>query len=116
MFLKRLRCRPIISFYNGRGRTSVIHNHHNSSINLLEPWTNGRNTFSTRSASGTADRRHQDPPAIAGNLVANYGIPATGISGNPVVGYVLPAIPLSTIPLPAMVEISPNTRDRCMFR
>jgi hypothetical protein len=106
MFIKRLRCRSIISFYNRRGQTSVIHNRHNSSINLLEQWTNDRSTFSALLARGTTDRRHQDPPAIAGNPVAIYGI-----GGNPVAGYILPAILLT-----ATVKILSNTRDCCMFQ
>jgi hypothetical protein len=78
----------------------------NSSINLLERWTNSQSTFDGRSARGTASRRRWDLPAITSNSIACYGI-----VGNPVAGYALPAIPL-----PATVEISPNTRDCCMLR
>jgi hypothetical protein len=74
----------------------------------------------------TAGRRRRDLPTITGNSVANYGIADNlvagyaivgnwvagyGIVGNPVIGYAL-----LVIPLPATVEISPNTCDCCMFQ
>jgi hypothetical protein len=73
---------------------SEIHNRHNSSINLLERWTNDWSTFGTRSARGTAGRWHRDPLTITGNLVANYGIAINWqlscrlcIVGDPITGY-----------------------------
>jgi hypothetical protein len=50
----------------------------NSSINLLEQWTNGRSTF------GVHQRR--DPSAITNNSVANYGI-AGNWADDSIVGY-----------------------------
>jgi hypothetical protein len=66
-----------IFFYNRRGWTSAIHNRHNSSINLLERWTNGRSTFGTRSTRGTTVRRHRDLPAIAGYVLPTVSLPTT---------------------------------------
>jgi hypothetical protein len=60
----------------------VIHNRHNSSINLLEQWTNGRSTFDAWSTRGTAGHRRRDPSTFTGNSVANYDI-----AGNPLAGY-----------------------------
>jgi hypothetical protein len=69
----------------------VIYNRHNSSINLLKRWTNGRSTFDAQSVHGTVGRRRQDPPAIIDNSVVNYDI-----VDNPVTGYALPMILLPT--------------------
>jgi hypothetical protein len=73
----------------------------NSSINLLEWWTNGQSSFGARSTRGMAGRRRRDPPAITDNSVANYGI-----VDNPVASYALPAT----------VEISSHICDCYIFR
>jgi hypothetical protein len=60
----------------------VIHNRHNSSINLLERWTNDRSTFNAWSTRGTAGHQRRDPLTFTGNSIVNYDI-----AGNPLTGY-----------------------------
>jgi hypothetical protein len=61
---------PFIMDVDERLRFTIV----NSSINLLEWWSNGRSTIGTRSARRMDGCQCRDPPAITGNSVANYGM------------------------------------------
>jgi hypothetical protein len=73
---------PFIMDADERLRFTIV----NSSINLLEQWTNGRSTFGVRSARETADHQRRDPSAITDNSVANYGITGNWADDS-IVGY-----------------------------